>query len=258
MLRQSATSSDWTTVWQTSVPRVAAGQTLQLVVNGHDVWLLSTGSPSAGLMPKLLWASQNDGKTWRLVASGDLAIVRAPFIIPRGYPTGIVVTKSGLLLSISPRGNGTVAAVSYTLQPLSQHLLTFSIPQAFRPVIEALPAIVGPEGLRMALVESSPRANGYLALATPSLRGTGWVIRSIEPLTDNTPSVLSGPDDVVMVNTDNIQVFSPGRRILTLAIRKNFVKPLVATAIAPQTLVVLGKNGILWTNQGKLWHHFNN
>ncbi len=49
-------------------------------------------------MPKLLWMSQNNGQTWRLVASGDLPTIKAPFTIPQGYPTGVVALASGQLI----------------------------------------------------------------------------------------------------------------------------------------------------------------
>jgi hypothetical protein len=81
-LRQGSGSTEWTMVWKNTVPGNASGETLQLSAVGRDVWLLSTGSPAVGLMPKLLWVSQNNGQTGLLVASSDLPATKAPFAIP--------------------------------------------------------------------------------------------------------------------------------------------------------------------------------
>ena len=223
------------TVWKTTAPLIAAGETLQLAVNGHDVWLLATGSPGVGLMPKLLWMSQNNGQTRRLVASGDLPTIKAPFTIPQGYPTGVVALSSGqLILSLSPRGNNPTAA------PLTQNPVTFSVLSTFQPIVESLPATTGsPDSLP--LIDQK----GYLALATSSSDSLPWSIRLTHFLTDESPLAASGLGTATIINTATIQLLSSEGRVLTLPIRREFINPLVTAVIGPQSVVVLGKNGTL-------------
>ncbi len=251
---QGAGSKKWRTVWKTTVQRIAEGETLQLAADGHDVWLLSTGSPGAGLMPKLLWMSQNNGQTWRLVASGDLPTIKAPFTIPHGYPTGVVALSSGqLILSLSPRGNNSTVAIKYTAAPLTQNPVTFSVPSTFQPIVESLPAITGsPDSLP--LIDQK----GYLALATSSSDSLPWSIRLTHFLTDGSPLAASGLGTATIINTTTIQLLSSEGRVLTLPIRREFINPLVTAVIGPQSVVVLGKNGTLWVNtRTGSWRRFN-
>lgn len=258
VMRQVPGSSKWESTWTTNVPGVAAGQTLQLSANGSYLWLLSTGSPGAGMMPKLLWVSPNDGRTWDLVAAGDLPSVRAPLTMPSGYPTGLVATTGGhLWLSMSPRGNSNVLVVVYAARPVSQQSVTFSVPSAFRPVTEALPAIIDHGTSHVALIESSAHANGYLALATPPTRGTTWSIRQLEPMEDNTPAAQAGSDAVMIINAHSIQVLSPGHQLLTLPVQENFGHAPVGTVINAKTVLVIDQHGQLWINRGRRWHHFS-
>lgn len=258
VMRQVPGSSQWESTWTTNVPGVVAGQTLQLSANGSYLWLLSTGSPGAGMMPKLLWVSPNDGRTWHEVAKGDIPSVRAPLAMPSGYPTGMVATSDGhLWFSMSPRGNSNVSVVEYAARPVSQQSILFSIPSAFRPITESLPAIIDHGITRFALIESSAQVNGYLALATPSANGTTWSIRQLEPVEDSTPAAQAGPDTVMMINTHTIQVLSPGYHLLTLPVQQNFGNTPVATVINAKTVLVLGRDGQLWINRGRRWHHFS-
>lgn len=250
---QGAGSKKWSTVWRTTAPLIAAGATLQLAANGHDVWLLSTGSPGAGLMPKLLWMSQNNGQTWRLVASGDLPTIKAPFTIPQGYPTGVVALSSGqLILSLSPRGNSATVAIKYTAAPLTENPLTFSVPSTFQPIMESLPAITGsPDSLP--LIDQK----GYLALATSSAE-LPWPVHSTHILTDESPLATSGLGTAAIINTTKILLLSSQGRVLTLPIRREFITPLVTAVIGHQSVVVLGKDGTLWVNtRTGSWHRFN-
>lgn len=251
---QRSGSKKWSMVWKTTVPRIAAGGTLQLAADGHDVWLLSTGSPGTGLMPKLLWMSQNNGQTWRLVASGDLPTIKSPFTIPQGYPTGVVALASGqLILSLSPRGNNPTVAIKYTAQPLTQNPLTFSVPSTFQPIVESLPALTGTPA-SLPLIDQK----GYLALATSSSDSLPWSIRPTHFLTDGSPLATSGPGTAAIINTTTIQLLSSEGRVLTLPIRREFINPLVTAVIGPQSVVVLGKNGTLWgNNRTGSWHRFN-
>lgn len=258
VLRQVPGSSQWECTWTTNVPGVVAGQTLQLSGHGSYLWLLSTGSPGAGMMPKLLWVSPNDGRTWHAVAKGDIPSVRAPLVMPSGYPTGMVATSDGhLWFSMSPRGNSHVSVVEYAARPVAQQSILFSIPRAFRPITESLPAIIDHGITRFALIESSAQVNGYLALATPSANGTTWSIRQLEPVEDNTPAAQAGPDTVMLINTHTMQVVSPGYHLLTLPVPQNFGNTPVAVVINAKTVLVLGRDGQLWINRGRRWHHFS-
>lgn len=259
VFRQQHGSATWKPMWKTMVPTLAAGQTLQLVAQGSTAWLMSAGSPGAGTMAKLLWESPNEGKTWHLIASGDMPGTKAPFTMPTGYPTGIVITSPGtLLVSMSPRGNSAVVAMAYTLKPFAQHLLTFRVPAAFRPVQEALPALVNPGSLAVPLIESSSNANGFVALALFGVHTKSWSIRQIEPVENNTPIVLSGSDTAVLMNMHTLQVISPGRPVVTLPIRRRFTSPLVASVIGRGRVLVLGTNGTLWVNSiSGAWRIFN-
>ena len=258
VMRQVPGSSKWESPWTTNVPGVAAGQTLQLSAHGSYLWLLSTGSPGAGMMPKIIWVSPTDGRTWRVVATGNLPSVRAPLTMPSGYPTGMVATSDGhLWLSLSPRGNSHVSVVEYAARPVSQQSIMFSVPSPFRPVTEALPAIIDQGTPHFALMESSAHANGYLALATPSASGTTWNVRQLQPVEDNTPAAQAGSDAVMIINTHSIQVLSPGHQLLTLPIQKNFGHAPVGTMINAKTVLVIDQHGQLWINRGRQWRHFS-
>ncbi len=257
VFRQTSQSRLWTPIWKTGVPSVAVGNRLQVVLQGSEVWILSAGSPSAGSMPKLLWASNTDGEKWSLVASGDLGTTAAPFAMPQGYPTGMIITSSGqALLSLSPRGNSTVSAVFYSIRPLSQRPMVLPVPPTFRPLTESLPGLLPQGGIRLFLIESFRYAQGYLAVATYFRDGT-WRVRQLKPLTITPSSVLTGPDTTVLVYPHTLQFFSPGQRVLTLHLSRIFVHPLVAAVMGPQTAVALGRNGTLWMNRGTSWHRFN-
>ncbi len=248
-------SRGWTTVWKTTVPRIAAGATLQLAADGHDAWLLSTGSPSAGLMPKLLWVSPTNGQTWHLVATGNLPAIKAPFTIPQGYPTGIVATAPGqLLLSMSPRGNNSTLAIQYTAQPLAQNPFTFPISSVLKPFSESLPAIVGSAGVSLPLIDQQ----GYLAIATSSSGSLPGSVHQTHVLTDGSPMAVSGSDTAMISNIKTIQLLSPDGRVVTLPILHKFIKPLVMAIIGPQSVAVMGKHGTLWTNtRTGSWYRFD-
>lgn len=222
---ENNTAKHWKILWKTRVPSLAAGNTLQLAVNGFDLWLLSTGSPGAGMMPKLLWYSPTHGRTWQLIATGDLTSPKAPFTMPQGYPTGIVAFNQGkAILSMSPRGRSSTVAVEYDINPLMQHPLAITLSPDQTPV-EGLPAIFNMSMVSLPITELQKAQRGYLGLAIGNKRLSAWSFHEIEPLSDYAPQAVSGADTEVLVNSHTIQIFKPSHHLATLPIKKDFISP---------------------------------
>lgn len=256
---ENNTAKSWKILWKTRVPSLAAGNSLQLAANGSDLWLLSTGSPGAGMMPKLLWCSSTHGRTWHLIATGDLTSPKAPFIMPQGYPTGIVAFNQGkAILSMSPRGSSSTVAVEYDINPLMQHPLPITLSPDQTPV-EGLPAIFNTSMVSLPMITELQNAQrGYLGLAMQNKRLSTWSFHQIEPLSNYAPQAVSGADTEVLIDSHTIQIFKPSHHLATLPIRKDFISPLVLTVEKPGTIVVLGRQGTLWVNtSSNHWRHFN-
>lgn len=246
-------SVGWTEAFATTIPS-GVGGALNLALAGRYAWLMATGTPSAGMMSKMLWMSPNYGRTWTLVATNAVPSVAAPYALPEGYPTGMVVAGQGtLIVTLSPRGKPTdLAEYHGNRQP--PRFWTFR--PASRYVSEALPALVGPKMIAVPIIESSAGTN-VLAEATTTPAMKHWAIRPLGKETSIPAAVVTGGDLDVLVEAHSLQFVSAQGFVGQTASPSWIGHPPIAAVAAGNHLVVWGPGRTLRESAGgRGWHPF--
>lgn len=237
-------SGEWHEVGSARTSHMAAVGMLDVAPDGSTLWLLATGGPALGLMPKQIWVSQNRGAQWTLLASSDVSpVTGASLSFPPGYPTGITaVSPNRAILSDSSRG-GDVTAVEYGLHPSRATELGFSMPARVSYVDQAYPAMVG-STVTIPTVATNDKST-WVVWETRQ-PGGAWHTQSGPSVPPN-PGI-TGYDTLVVMNQNTVQILSPNRPTITAPVSATFVHPVVATIVRKQRVVVLGTHGTLWAN----------
>ena len=236
--------TDWKAVAEVLLPNAATLGAIELAPAGSSVWMLASGEPALGLMPKQLWVSQDTGQKWALVATSDILPVSKGLSFPTGYPTGLVpITPHRVIVSMSPHGGDDVVAVQYQLHPSKATNFSFSIPAHFSYVNEAFPALKD-TSITIPLLASNAHSTRLLWETLHSR--TSWQAK-LGPTISSNPTV-SGYDTLVIVNNKTLKILSPQAPIITAPILPAFINPLVGALVAPRHMLALSLNGSLWEN----------
>lgn len=252
----------WTHVTTMTVPSYLVGH-VYLALAGRYAWLMATTTPALGQMPKILWASHDRGVRWRLLATGSLPSLAAdqefpaPDYLPFGYPDGMVGNTHGTLtVATSPRGGDIKLETVYQMNRPGVQVLTFNVPPAFRPIYEGFPALYGRSQVEIPLLESH-HGHAYLALASRRNESTHWSMYQWGPTISGPSVIFTGKDTDILVGLKTLQIVSLNRQVIQLPIVSAFQMPLVAAAIAPGKIIVLGHGQTFWVNTNRgLWRQW--
>jgi hypothetical protein len=233
-------SAVWTRVLASNVPTAAAGS-LDLAVRGRDAWLLTSGLPLPGPVPKVLWLSANGGRTWMVEAADAVSAPVAPFLLPRGYATGAVATDSGaLVMTLRPYTGGTDIAV---YRPDDRAPRFFALRPGSGPVGEALPALVSQNLLTVPLIQKQA-GTLVLAEATTSPAVNGWAIRPLGQETAIPRAVVSGRNVDILIDARALQVVSGQGFVGETGLSTGIRRPVVGAVMPNNQLVVWGPGSI--------------
>lgn len=250
VLQSPLSAWHWTTRWSAPVSASTTGGRLQITRNGSTLWVLSTGTPAAGLMPKQLWSSPNGGASWSLIAT-DFGQSTGPLLhLPAGYPTGITAISPNHLIVTLQAPSTALTAVSYTLHPRVVHVLPFPTPLNVQWTT-ALPALVSGSTVTIPLMGLSQGVKSVLMIATRKSSHSVWTLHSISALPGGSATTESGNMDVLS-GTTHLDVVWPDGHVVQLPELKSFPNPLVTAAMGSH-LVVLGKDKSLWVNSHAGW-----
>ncbi len=254
IMHSNTAALHWKTRWSTSISRRATGGQLQITGNGSKLWVLSTGTPAAGMMPKLLWSSPNGGGSWSLIAAGNVLSMPAPLRLPAGYPTGITAISRNHLILTLEASNTSMTAVSYTFHPRAVHILPFPAPLNIQWTI-SLPALVDGSTVTIPIMGLSHGAKSVLRIATRKSSHSVWTLHPIAALPGGSATTESGNMDVLSGIT-HLDVVWPTGHVVQLPELKSFPNPLV-TAQMGSHIVVLGKDKSLWVNSHEGWRKWS-
>lgn len=255
IVHRNASAWHWKTRYRAGVSANATGGLLQIIGNGSTLWVLSTGTPAGGIMPKRLWSSPNGGRSWSLIATSKALSRSTTLHLPTGYPTGMTALSQNHFILTLQAPNTSLTALSYTLHPRAVHLLPFPTPKNIQWEA-ALPALVDGSTVTIPLMGLSQGAkNGVVMLATRKSSHSVWTLHPLAALPGGSATTASGTMDVLS-GTTHLDIFWPSGHVIQLPELTSFPTPLV-TAQMGSHLVVLGKNKSLWVNSHKGWRKWS-
>ncbi len=232
----------WYRVWRIRLPAgVGAGQ-IMLAQSGRLVWLLVDGTPSASMMPKVLYLSRDRGVHWTALANQG-AGNPSPITLPDGYPTGITALRGGRLIMTVDTGTSSLpAAVEYRANPPSQG--SISLPsRANDGLIAPFPAVTN--GTIAAIpAKIVPTTTGATRFGWFTKEGARWVFHRVRMTLGS--SELSEHDTVVFWSAHAIHIVTLGHSVITLPIPPADGRAVAIAVEAPDRLAVLTSRHAVW------------
>ena len=243
----------WHRVWQLRLPAgVGAGQ-IMLAQSGPLVWLLVDGTPSASIMPKVLYLSRDDGLHWTAFANQGAGPSSA-ITLPDGYPTGITALRGSQLIMTVDTGTSTLpAAVEYRANPPHRRSLSLSLPSG-AGLIDPFPAVTRTTTVAIPAKIVSTTGSTWFGWFTKE--GSRWVFHRLTIALES--SELSGHSTAVFWNAHAIHVVALSHAVVNLRLPPAYGRAIAVAVVAPNRVMVLTTHHAVWISTSHhTWTHLN-
>jgi len=252
--RHQTKTRGWKRVWRLRLPSGVGAGRITMAQSGQLVWLLVDGTPSASLMPKVLYLSRNRGAHWTAFANQG-AGYPSPITLPDGYPTGITALRGGqLIMTVETGASALPAAVEYRANPPSQRSISLSLPsRADAGLIDPFPALI--RTTTVAIPAKIVSTTGATRFGWFTKEASRWVFHRLKITIgpSDGPSELSEHGTAVFWNAHAIQVVALGHAIISLRIPSAYGRAIAVAVEAPDRLAVLTSRHAMWI---KTFHEY--
>lgn len=240
--RHQMKARGWKRVWRLRLPFGVGAGRITMAQSGQLVWLLADGTPSASLMPKVLYFSRDRGTHWTVFANQG-AGNPSRITLPDGYPTGITALRGGRLIMTVDTGTSALpAAVEYRANPPGQG----SIPLPSRTndgLIDPFPAVTNGTTVAIpAKIVSATTGATRFGLFTKD--ASRWVFHRVRITLGQ--SELSENGTAVFWNAHALQVVSLGHSVISLPIPSAYGRAIAVAVIASDRIAVLTNRHAVW------------
>ncbi len=241
--RHQVNTRGWNSVWRLRLPAGVGAGRITMAQSGSLVWLLADGTPSASLMPKVLYLSRDGGAHWIAFANQGVGHP-SPITLPDGYPTGMTALRGGQLIMTVDIGTSALpAAVEYRANPPRQRSISLSLPsRADAGWIDPFPAVT--KAATVAIPAKIVSTTGTTRFGWFSKDASRWVFHRVKITLE--PSELSQHGTAVFWNARAIQVVALGHFVITLPVPSADGRAIAVAMVAPDRIAVLTNRHAVW------------